>query len=72
MPRTARLSAPQSPKPRVRHRLAYAGVVLACFLLAIPGMAYRISVEEKALAVGLGQPYRDYMQRTGRLFPRLK
>jgi len=42
---------------------------LACFLLAIPGMAYRISVEEKALAVGLGQPYRDYMQRTKRLIP---
>ena len=42
---------------------------LACFLLAIPGMAYRISVEEKALAIGLGQPYRDYMQRTKRLIP---
>jgi len=42
---------------------------LACFLLALPGMAYRISVEEEALTVGLGQPYRDYMQRTKRLIP---
>ena len=42
---------------------------LACFLLALPGMAYRISVEEKALATGLGQPYRDYMRRTKRVIP---
>ncbi|TME98622.1 MAG: isoprenylcysteine carboxylmethyltransferase family protein, partial [Chloroflexi bacterium] len=42
---------------------------LACFLLALPGMAYRISGEEEALTVGLGQPYRDYMQRTKRLIP---
>jgi protein-S-isoprenylcysteine O-methyltransferase Ste14 len=44
-------------------------LTLACFLLAIPGFAYRISVEEKALAGGLGQPYRDYMRRTKRLIP---
>jgi len=31
--------------------------------------ADRISVEEKALANGLGQPYRDYMHRTKRLIP---
>ena len=44
-------------------------LALACFLFAIPGFAYRISVEEKALANGLGQPYRDYMRRTKRLIP---
>lgn len=44
-------------------------LTLACFLLAIPGFAYRIAVEEKALASGLGQPYRDYMRRTKRLIP---
>jgi protein-S-isoprenylcysteine O-methyltransferase Ste14 len=42
---------------------------LACFLLALPGLAYRIAVEERALAAGLGQPYRDYMRRTKRLIP---
>ena len=42
---------------------------LACFVLAIPGFAYRIAVEERALADGIGQPYRDYMQRTKRLIP---
>ena len=44
-------------------------LTLACFLLAIPGFAYRMWVEEKALANGLGQPYRDYMRRTKRLIP---
>ena len=44
-------------------------LTLACFLLALPGFAYRIAVEEKALASGLGQPYRDYMRRTKRLIP---
>ena len=44
---------------------------LACFLVAIPGFAYRIAVEENALANGLGQPYRDYMRRTKRLIPYL-
>jgi protein-S-isoprenylcysteine O-methyltransferase Ste14 len=42
---------------------------LACFLLAAPGFAYRIAVEERALVNGLGQPYRDYMGRTKRLIP---
>jgi protein-S-isoprenylcysteine O-methyltransferase Ste14 len=42
---------------------------LACFLLALPGLAYRIAVEEQALAHGIGQPYRDYMRRTKRLIP---
>lgn len=42
---------------------------LACFLLALPGFAYRIAVEENALANGIGQPYRDYMRRTKRLIP---
>jgi protein-S-isoprenylcysteine O-methyltransferase Ste14 len=31
--------------------------------------AYRVRVEEKALQTALGQPYRDYMQRTKRFIP---
>jgi protein-S-isoprenylcysteine O-methyltransferase Ste14 len=42
---------------------------LACFVLALPGFAYRIAVEERALATALGEPYRDYMRRTKRLVP---
>lgn len=42
---------------------------LACFTLALPGFAYRIRVEEQALAAALGRPYRDYMRRTKRLVP---
>ena len=44
-------------------------VSLACFVLALPGFAYRIRVEEAALSSALGQPYRDYMRRTKRLVP---
>ena len=44
-------------------------VSLACFVLALPGFAYRIRVEEAALTGALGQPYRDYMRRTKRLVP---
>ena len=44
-------------------------LTLACFVLALPGFAYRIRVEEAALAGALGQPYRDYMRRTKRLVP---
>ena len=38
-------------------------------ILSLPGMAYRIRVEEDALATEIGQPYRDYMRRTRRLIP---
>jgi len=46
----------------------WAGLLL---LLACMGVAYayRIFVEEAALVAALGQPYRDYMQRTKRLVP---
>jgi protein-S-isoprenylcysteine O-methyltransferase Ste14 len=44
---------------------------LACFVLALPGVAYRIKVEEGALVQALGEPYRDYMRRTPRLVPYL-
>jgi protein-S-isoprenylcysteine O-methyltransferase Ste14 len=44
-------------------------ISLACFALALPGFAYRISVEESALVSALGQPYVDYMRRTKRLVP---
>jgi protein-S-isoprenylcysteine O-methyltransferase Ste14 len=42
---------------------------LACCLLVIGGYAYRIRVEERALAEDLGNEYRGYMRRTKRLIP---
>ena len=42
---------------------------LACFVFALPGFAYRIKVEEEALAGSLGEPYREYMRSTKRLIP---
>lgn len=44
-------------------------VALACFVIALPGFAYRIRVEEAALSSAMGRPYRDYMARTKRLVP---
>ena len=46
-------------------------LTLASFLIALPGFAYRIAVEERALVGALGDPYRDYMRRTKRLIPYL-
>jgi protein-S-isoprenylcysteine O-methyltransferase Ste14 len=40
--------------------------LLACMAAAY---AYRISVEEAALVVALGEPYKQYMRRTRRLAP---
>jgi protein-S-isoprenylcysteine O-methyltransferase Ste14 len=40
--------------------------LIACGAL---GYAYRISVEEHALVMALGRPYREYMGRTQRLVP---
>ena len=43
---------------------------LALIILGtVIGYGYRVSVEEKALVEGLGQPYRDYMQHTKRFIP---
>ena len=42
---------------------------LACFVIALPGFAYRIQVEESALTAALGDAYRDYMRHTKRLVP---
>ena len=42
---------------------------LLCFVIALPGFAYRIAVEEAALTETLGDSYRDYMRRTKRLIP---
>lgn len=42
---------------------------LACVVLVLPGLAFRIRVEEAALLLGLGDGYRDYMKRTKRLVP---
>ncbi len=53
------------------------GVVVCCvnwaslpaLIVAFAGYAYRIRIEEEALARELGSPYRDYMRRTRRLIP---
>jgi protein-S-isoprenylcysteine O-methyltransferase Ste14 len=42
---------------------------LAALIVTIAGYAYRIRVEEEALATHLGPPYREYMRRTKRLIP---
>lgn len=44
-------------------------VALACFVIVIPGFAYRIAVEERALVGELGDRYRSYMQHSKRLVP---
>ena len=42
---------------------------LAAIVLAMAGYAFRIRVEEQALATQLGSPYLEYMSRTKRLIP---
>jgi protein-S-isoprenylcysteine O-methyltransferase Ste14 len=42
---------------------------LVALVFALGGYAYRIRIEEDALATDLGAPYRDYMRRTKRLIP---
>ena len=46
----------------------WAGLLALMVCMAI-AYAYRISVEEQALAAALGEPYKQYMQRTYRLVP---
>jgi protein-S-isoprenylcysteine O-methyltransferase Ste14 len=43
--------------------------LLALMGCALIGLSYRIYVEENVLQEHLGQPYREYMQRTKRLIP---
>ena len=43
--------------------------LLALMLCMTIAYAYRISVEEQALAAALGEPYKQYMQRTHRIIP---
>jgi protein-S-isoprenylcysteine O-methyltransferase Ste14 len=43
--------------------------LLALLTCGAIGYAYRIKVEESALATAIGDPYKQYMQRTHRLFP---
>src|SRR5258708_3201518 len=53
------------------------GVLVCCvnwlsfpaLIVVLAGYAYRIRIEERALARDLGTPYRDYMRRTKRLIP---
>ena len=42
---------------------------LAAIVIVAAGYAYRIRVEERALAADLGTPYRDYIRRTKRVIP---
>ena len=44
------------------------GLIVAMCFGAI-GYGYRIVVEERALMAALGEPYREYMQRTKRIIP---
>ena len=50
-------------------RQAYAPLVIVATSLA--AYVIRIAVEERALAQGIGEPYRAYMRRTKRLIPYL-
>jgi len=43
--------------------------LLIIFVPCFAANAWRIQIEEKALAGGLGEPYRKYVQRTKRLIP---
>jgi protein-S-isoprenylcysteine O-methyltransferase Ste14 len=44
---------------------------LVVFIIALVGYYYRIKIEEQALLNIFGDEYREYMQRTWRLFPGL-
>jgi protein-S-isoprenylcysteine O-methyltransferase Ste14 len=46
----------------------WAGMIALVACVGI-GYAYRIRVEEAALVLALGEPYRGYMRRTQRLVP---
>ncbi len=43
----------------------------ALFFILLPGLYYRMNVEEKILIRGFGNAYRDYAARTKRIFPGL-
>ncbi|HET7931697.1 MAG TPA: isoprenylcysteine carboxylmethyltransferase family protein [Rhodanobacteraceae bacterium] len=45
--------------------------VLLVLVASLIGYVWRVHVEEQALCADLGQPYRDYMQRTKRFVPRI-
>jgi len=53
--------------------LGYSSVIGlgAILILLIPGLAYRVHVEERLLAARLGEAYAAYMRRTRRMIPRL-
>lgn len=42
---------------------------LVVFIISLVGYVYRIKIEEQALLNVFGDEYREYMQRTWRLFP---
>jgi protein-S-isoprenylcysteine O-methyltransferase Ste14 len=75
----------QSGPYRVVRHPAYSGTLLSLLGLGLAlanwasvvaivaggliGLLYRVRVEERALAEGLGKPYMDYMRRTKRFIP---
>ena len=50
---------------------SWLGAALAVAIL-FAGYSYRVHVEERALQDVFGEPYRAYMRRTGRFFPRVR
>lgn len=44
---------------------------LLILLVIIPAVFFRISIEEKELHAKFGEQYRDYIQQTGSLFPKI-
>ena len=51
--------------------LGYSGLIalIAVPVLVLPGLAYRIHIEERLLRESFGEPYRKYARRTKRLVP---
>jgi len=50
---------------------SWLGAILA-IAIALIGIGYRVRVEERALLAAFGDEYRNYMQHTGGLFPRVR
>jgi protein-S-isoprenylcysteine O-methyltransferase Ste14 len=83
MTRPGQVVVESGPYRWIRHPSYTGGLltvlgVLACLtnpvsflglIAPLAGYAYRIRIEEKALARSLGEPYKSYMRRTKRLIP---
>jgi protein-S-isoprenylcysteine O-methyltransferase Ste14 len=47
-------------------------VGFSMLITVLPGYLYRARVEEQMMLDHFGEEYREYMERTGRLFPPLQ